>query len=224
MTPGQFCSVLNRFLTDGLVDGVFYAVQTHQVIEHGSMMNIRPVQGMGMIADGGISVDEYLELLERGIYSAVFPDGSIFYVELTFDGRRIHSHRYFYIPCPFAPSVGAGMPVHFELAEWLRGSAELEGLSVLRSVGTYRFDCVRLAGETVDPHPVSHLTFGSADCRIPVKGPLSVSSFLHFIFDNFARPTQRFWLNYAPYLVSGGDEVTISGVEMQRHHLMWDNG
>ncbi len=223
MKPTQICEVLNRFLLDGFASDIFQAYQTHKIDVHGDRIKLVPVEDLGMISSGGISVGEYIDILDRGAYSAVFMDGSIIYIQATFNGHSIDSHRYFFIPCPFYEKATMSKPSHFTLADWLRDSVELEGVEAFRSVGTYRFDCVReLPKDTSVPHPISHMTFGSADCRIPVKGPLSISYFMHFIFDNFFRPQRPFWLGYSSYLNSGDTEITITNLEIQQHHLNWE--
>lgn len=224
MKPTQLCEVLNRFLIEGYAEDIFQAIQQHHVETIGGKTKLSPIHKIGMLSSGGISAREYAELLERGAYSAVFMDGSILSIESTFDGNQLESHRYFFIPSPFDQNVVLSRPGHHALADWVKDSIELEGVEVFRSVGTFRFDCVRLTGaDRADPHPVSHMTFGSNDCRLPVKGPLTIADFLHFIFDNFHRPYRRFWLNYSSYLSSGETEITITSLERLQHHVYWED-
>ncbi|OHV18595.1 DUF2290 domain-containing protein [Rhizobium sp. RMa-01] len=223
MNPKQLCKVLNNFVIDGLANNVFLASQQHQIDVVGNRISLKPVVDIGMVSSGGISASEYVDLLDREAYSAVFADGSIICIQATFDGNTVESHRYFFIPCPFYANALVGRPQHISLADWLRDSIALEGVSSFRSVGTFRFDCVRSMPEDLaDPHPVSHMTFGSADCRMPVKGPVSIAYFLHFVFDNFYRADKRFWLNYSSYLTSGETEVTITTTELMQQHLNWE--
>lgn len=223
MKPKQLCNVLNRFLVDGLTEDIFDAIQHHQLEKRGEKLALCPVNPIGMLSSGGVSLSEYVAILDNGTYSAVFLDGSIISIETTFDKGVLESHRYLFIPGPFDQNMLLSRPMHIPLADWVRDSIELEGVEIFRSVGTFRFDCVRLSGPTpVDPHPISHMTFGSNNCRVPVKGPLSVAYFLHFIFDNFYRPYRRFWLNYSSYLTSGETEMTITGPERLQHHVYWD--
>jgi hypothetical protein len=113
-------------------------------------------------------------------------------------------------------------PEEITFADWLRDSIFGEGIGVFRSFGTYRFDCVRTPPErSTAPHPVSHFTFGSAECRLPLRGPMSVADFLNFLFDNFYRRYRRFWLNYAPHLDCEGTDSTITWEEQQLHHIQW---
>lgn len=223
MNAGILCSILNRFFFRGLEEGVFNAVQTHVVIEEAGYASFHPVSTIGMLSNGGITCAEYLSLLEDGTYSGVFSDGSIIYMECRYVRNSLFEHRYFFVPCPFLEETLLGRPDHIPLGDWLRDSMELEGASCLKSVGAMRFDCVREPPvELENPHPVSHLTFGSGDCRLPLRGPLPVSSFLHFIFDNYFRPLRFFWLDFAPYIQLDDTEVTITAAEMSRHHLNWE--
>lgn len=223
MKPKQLCEVLNRFLVDGLAEDIFDNVQHHNLETRNGKSFLAPVKQIGMLSNGGISVVEYAELLDNGAYSAVFMDGSIISIETTFRDGNVESHRYFFIPSPFDQKMLMSRSAHIPLADWIKDSIELEGVEKFRSVGTFRFDCVRLhEGPLQAPHPVSHMTFGSVDCRIPVKGPLSIAYFLHFVFDNFYRPYRAFWLNYSSHLTSSKTEITITEEELLQHHLNWN--
>ena len=222
MNPKSILDLFNRFLLTGLEKEIFFAVETHKLEEVSSRLSMTPRKRLGMISNGGISIAEYLDVLEKNSYSAVFDDGSILYVECVFEANRLLDHRYFYIPCPFSEETVRSKPDHFALVDWLRDSAELEGQDVFRSRGTFRFDCVRNAPASVDPHPVSHLTFASGDCRMPLRGPFQISAFLNFIFDNFFRDYRPIWLSFAPYMKLDESEVTITEPETVQHHLNWD--
>lgn len=223
MKPSAIVGILDRFLVEGLASGIFLGVQTHKVHELGSTMVVRPQNRIGMITNGGITPSEYIAILDGDTYSAVFQDGSILYMECSFEGRTLIDHRYLFIPCPFDASIVSQRPDHFSLADWLRDSIELEGKDVFSSRGAFRFDCARNVSEEVkDPHPISHLTIGSGDCRLPLRGPMPVSSFLNLVFDNFFRPYRPFWLQFAPYLNLDQSEVTIRQNEEILHHINWE--
>ena len=224
MNPKSVVSNFNRFLFEGLAKEVFLAAEYHVLKEKGEQVELSPEYRMGMIAKGGITMLEYVDLLDKNQYSAVFSDGSIFYVECIFSGIRLNKHRYFFIPCPFVEKIITSKPEHFGLVEWLRDSVNLEGKDVFSSKGIFRFDFVRepLNG-TGDPHPVSHLTFASDRCRMPVRGPLQISSFMKFLFDNFFRNDRQFWLEFAAIMRLDESEVTISEDEAYRHHLNWES-
>ena len=222
MRPRGLCDKLNQVLDEGLAGEVFLAVQHHSLTGPPSLQTLGPRMPIGMVSPGGIGAEEFIQLLETGRYSAVFADAAIMTLECTFNRERLEAHRYTFIPCPFDPELISMRPEVIPIADWLRESVLPCGASVTRSVGTFRFDCVRTQPRLArDPHPVSHLTFGSAECRLPVRGPLSPTDFLNFIFDNFYRAHRRFWLDHAPYLTCAGVEPTITWEEEQLHHIQW---
>ncbi len=164
-----------------------------------------------MLTNGGVTAHEYVKLLEDGAYSLVFADGAVAYIECTFEGNSLHSYRFFYIPSPFEGNHTVGLPGDIPLADWLRMILEDQGVQCLKSVGALRFDCVRgLPTNVNQPHPVSHLTMMTGDCRIPIRGPVQISTFFHFIFDNFQRSARPLWLQFSSYLAFDHSEVTIT--------------
>ena len=223
MRPSTIVDHLNRFLVKGLATEIFLAVQTHKVNESGRTSKILPQNRIGMITNGGIAPSEYIAVLDRNTYSAVFQDGSIIYMECSFEGRTLIDHRYLFIPCPFDDSIVSQRPNHILLADWLRDSFELGGQDAFSSRGAFRFDCARnVSAEARDPPPVSHLTFGSGDCRLPLRGPMPVSSFLNLVFDNFYRPQRPVWAQFKTYLNLDQSEVTIRQSEGLLHHINWE--
>lgn len=223
MRPGPICDIFNRFLFRGLELKVFDAVQPHVVSGVAPSFSLRSAANIGMLTNGGVTPHEYLELIGSGRFSAVFFDGSILSVECRFNDETIWDHRYYYIPCPFVEEVVVSRTPHIPLWDWLSDSLILEGSNCLQSKGALRFDCVRdgVDAERGDPHPISHLTFASSECRIPVRGPLQLAAFLHFIFDNYYRDYRDVWLGFAPYLPNEEIAVTISEEESSRPHLNW---
>lgn len=222
MKEGDVVAVLNRFLFYGYEKQIFEAVEVHTITEGDGLISLGPRCKIGMIENGGISIDEYLELLDNNRYSAVFDNGDIVCIECRFDGGHLSSHRYIYIPCPFSTRTVSSKPKHATLSEWLRGSAELEPRESFRSRGSFRFDCDRAPPRDGDPHPISHLTFSTGGCRIPVRGPLQITSFFNFVFDNFFRDYRPVWLSVAPYLKLKEDEITITRDESALHHFNWE--
>lgn len=223
MNLGSFILSFNRFLFEGLAKNIFIATEYHALRQEGGRVELSPACRMKMIGKGGIKVSEYIDLLATRQYSAVFNDGSIFYVECIYNDRVISNHRYFFIPCPFVKITIESVPHDFGLVEWLRDSIDLEGVDVFSSKGIFRFDFARqrLNG-AIEPHPLSHLTFASDQCRVPVRGPLQISSFLKFLFDNFFRDDRKFWLEFADGMSLGGEDETITSEETYLHHLSWE--
>jgi hypothetical protein len=223
MQPRVIGEILDRFLIHGFANNIFEAIQPHKITHSRAITGIGPENRLGMITNGGISLQEYMKILDDGTYSAVSVDGSVLYIECDFMNNSLYNHRYFYIPCPFDAELVYKKPSHFQLADWLRDSIDLEGADVFRSRGAFRFDCSReLSAEAQDTHPVSHITFASGDCRMPVRGPMQISAFLHLVFDNFLRDFRPIWLNFAPYMKLDDTEITIRDRETLGHYVNWD--
>lgn len=222
MNEGAILKIVNDFLFFGKQKGIFEAVEVHKLRERNDVYSLGPQYDVGMIENGGIGVDEYLTVLEGSRYSAVFDNGDIISIQCRFQGGKLLDHRYMFLPCPFSEETLISKPKHAALADWLRGSADLEPREAFRSRGSFRFDCDRSPPENGDPHPISHLTFSSGGCRIPLRGPLQVSAFLNFIFDNFFRDYRPVWLSFAPHLKLKEDEVTITQEEAWLHHFNWE--
>ena len=224
MRPRPLCDKLNEFLTTGLANEVFLAIQPHLLEDSGRRQSLGPVTAPGMVSAGGISITEFLEILDQNCYSAVFADGALLVMQCTFINDQIDTHRYSYIPCPVDSTLLSLRPEEITLADWLRDSVLADGIDVFRSTGTYRFDCIRVVpSRDTSPHPVSHLTFASSDCRVPVRGPLSIADFLNFVFDNFYRQHRLIWLDYSSHLTCMGTDATITREEQQLHHLNWED-
>ena len=96
MNLNSFISIFNEFLFEGLAKDIFIAVEYHSLKQEGERIELSPAVRMKMIRNGGITVSEYVDLLANKQYSAVFSDGSIFYVECIYNGRVISNHRYFF--------------------------------------------------------------------------------------------------------------------------------
>jgi hypothetical protein len=223
MKPTEVCYVLNDFLYYGLSQNIFDQVSTHRVSEGAEATSLYPENRLGVVGDGSICVDDYLSIINNRRFSGLFPDGSMFYTECTFLKGRLHEHRYLFIPSPFSTDVTLERPTGASLADWYETCISEYGVHCIRSTGMIRFDCARGVPEDVDdPHPVSHLTFASSACRIPVQGPFQVSSFLDFVFDNYFRPIRAHWLKFAPQMRLVSDERTITAPELLLHHFSWE--
>lgn len=222
MHPKSVVFILNTFFAVGYAKHVFLAFQTHVPRIEGERVKLSPASRMGMITNGGITISEYIGLLESNQYSAVFYDGSLLYMECVFINERLNKHRYFFIPCPFVEKTITSRPDHAELADWLREQIDIDGKDIFCSKGAFRFDFSREPPHGAgDPHPLSHLTFASGACRMPVRGPLQMSSFINFLFDNFFRADRDLWLQFAGHFRLDEGEVTITDEEAQLHHLSW---
>lgn len=223
MRPPQLLSKLNRFLGDGNERRVFEAVTYHSLKNIGSReQKIEPNSHIPMVSAEGVTVEEYLQILEKNSYSAVFDDGAVIIIQVTFKQNNLHSHRYIYIPCPIAQKYISKREADMLLADWIRIIIDEKGTRPIISSGYLRFDCVREHEQSpMEPHPISHMTFISGSCRVPVYRPLTIASFFNFIFDNYYRKHLSFWLKYSAFLNSDGIEDTITAEEQTFHHLDW---
>jgi hypothetical protein len=222
MRPRALCNKLNELFERGLGEGVFLAIQPHLLTQHRRFETLEPAVALGMLSDFGVSISEYLDLLENNRYSAVFSDYAVVTIQCTFASERLRTHRYSYVPCPVRPELMADRSAEEALADWIRSGIAAAGIESFRSVGTYRFDFVDVTTrQDTDPHPVSHFTFASPNCRLPVRSPMGISQLFHFLFDNFYRRYRRFWQEFAPFLSCFGIEDTITADEQLLHHLNW---
>ena len=223
MRPAEACNVLNDFLYSGLSVNIFERVSTHRIIAGNGTVAIMPSKRLGIVGDGSVSIQEYLSILREDRISAVYADGSIIYVECIFRGERLFEHRYIFLPTPFSEACILDRPAGSRLEEWLTTCLDEYGVDCIRSVGMIRFDCVRQSlPNPEDPHPITHLTFASNNCRIPVQGPVQIRSFIDFVFDHYYRSIRFHWLDFASQIRLRSDEITIRNEEMFLHHLEWE--
>ena len=213
---------MNDFVVDGYGAGAFLAFQTHLLEGPEERQIFGPATVPTMISPGGVALREFISILDEGAYSAVFHDGAVVIVQCRFIGDVLSSHRYSYIPCPVDQNLLDARPDEITLADWLRDMATDPVNDAFRSRGTYRFDFVpNPPANAADPHPISHLTFGSPDCRVPVRAPLSPACFFDILFRNFYRPFLPLWEPVAPHLRCRGTDETITAAELSVHHLSW---
>ena len=220
--PSQLHQKLNEFLTDANMKQVFEAVTYHSFENTRIEQRIEPSSHIPMVSDEGVTAEEYLQILDGNSYSAVFDDGAVVIIQVTFRQNDLYSHRYLYIPCPVAQEHISSREHGVLLADWVRKIINEQGIDSIKSSGYLRFDCVREYEQpTKEPHPISHMTFISGSCRVPVYRPLTIASFFNFVFDNYYRNHRSFWLNYSSFLNSPRIEKTITRGEQALHHLDW---
>jgi hypothetical protein len=120
MLPTEACAVLNDFLYYGLSKNIFERVTTDKVNVGQTSSSLVPANRLGIVGDGAVGVEEYLSIIENGRYSVLFPDGSIIYIECTFQEHRLYEHRYIFLPVPFSEECVLERPAGTRLEEWLR--------------------------------------------------------------------------------------------------------
>ncbi len=221
MKPNELAKKLNSFLNDGITNEVFLDTQNHVTKGNYDSQTLAPINAPGMIGDAGISVIDYVHLLENSRFSMIFDDYALVIVECLFKKGNLIKHRYTYIPCPIDKKAMLDRPDEVPIADWiLELSTGNNGFESFRSVGIYRFDFAPAQGG--ENHPVSHFTFASPKCRMPVKAPLSIRDFMSFLFDNFYPQHASFWYSHSPFLnCSGINNHSITEEEMVRLHLNW---
>jgi hypothetical protein len=110
--------------------------------------------------------------------------------------------------------------------QMLREEPILDVISLLREQGEkflrlrapVRFDYDPNSATLV--HPAAHLTFNHHECRMPVKGPLSLGHFVDFIFRNFY-PEQ--WQAHALLREQPKDDwgLTLTPKQECTPHVTW---
>lgn len=162
------------------------------------------------------TVEQYIDWVSAGDYSAVLFDGSL--LQLTYDvaGGGVVGHRLCYFPCPF------------EVDPELLASNE----AIADVIEIYRHDDAQLRSPVrfdYDPksarsgHPSAHLTLNSVDCRIACVAPLHTMRFLDFIFRNFYNDL---WTAHKQFFEVGrwkhiGDSV-LANEDRYNGHVGWD--
>lgn len=221
MNPRSAVGVLNDFLYRAYGDGLFAHVNSHAIKEVGpEKYVIQPCINIGIIASDGMTIEEYLSIIEDGRYSAVLHDYSIVIIECTFTKGQITRHRYFYIPSPLQESVTSGRPEDCPIGDFFRQINTEDLLSKTISQGFIRFDYTKDPVQSEIHHPLSHVTISSPNCRIALRAPISIAEFITFIFDNFYPEKDKAWLEYQPFLACQSED-TIRNHETMRMHLFW---
>lgn len=127
------------------------------------------------------SIDEYLNLLEARQYSILLPEGDFFQISFSVQRNKIVKHRLCWYPCPIkvtSEEVGS-LGVLDAVLDKIENADFIDFLS--KSPVRFDFDP---NSKSID-HPEVHMHLSMEDCRIPVKTPLCLRKFLHFIFKNF---------------------------------------
>lgn len=164
------------------------------------------------------TINDYLNILERGDYSFIMSDGGVVQLSYSFSGNVISKHRLAYVPCPF--DVLGQLPDAYDggIVDYIREVC-LEDVAekvLLQSVVRFDFDPPR-AGPM---HPASHMTFNRSECRIPLRSSLCFGSFMRFIFEHFY-PTILSNDRIARELTTEGGTNHLSEEDMRRLHVYW---
>ena len=205
-----------QILSEVLVERGFL-LETRAPVSRRSGREVAIEVGNTLPLDGNIfhaenSTAHYLESVRQDRISWLLFDGSIVQLAYRLRGSSVTFHRYCYIPAPFEidlRSAGA------ELGELIEGAASSDLLS------TPRRSCLRFeydpAAQT-EQHAAAHLHLNSPDCRIPMRGPLSVRAFIAFLI-------RFFYPSVFPADLCGElhfeYDYTITDLEVRGFHLSW---
>jgi len=156
----------------------------------------------------------YNSLLAESAFNMRMVDGALLQLSYRFRGERLISHRLAFFPSPDLTEF-QNSPEVYELEELY---AEIILKNIVPFPIRFDFDSNQTVYDDVH-HPYSHLTLGQyANCRIPVSGPLTPSSFLDFILRSFYNTSHRRYCEELP-LVRGAFDETISVREQEVVHI-----
>ena len=162
-------------------------------------------------------VDDYLKLVRDRDYSFLMSDGAAIQILYQYNGSVLSKHRLLYWPCPFDAEEllkETDEPIVDALESVFMNDVRSE--TVLR--GLLRFDYDPTSADNV--HPASHLTLTHARCRIPVHAPLSFTTFMRFVLQNFHGDafSDR---KVRAHLVTEKEALCLKSKESNRLHLAW---
>ncbi|ORE90943.1 DUF2290 domain-containing protein [Aurantimonas sp. 22II-16-19i] len=173
--------------------------------------NTAPLGGEKLVIESSSS--HYLETLRQDRLSWLLFDASIVQIAYSMQGETLKSHRYCYLPAPFSADLRQGSDQ--DLLEWIEGACASDPLdSPRKSSLRFEFDPVAQA----EDHAAAHLHVNTADCRLPMRAPLSVREFVGFLI-KYIYPSEfsAALLGQLPF----DSDPTISPAEEQGFHLNW---
>ena len=200
------------------------AHKINQISANGKSLRWVRNQDLQTMIEAPSKVEDYRILLGNGDYSYLMNDGGIIQIAFTYDNDRISGHRLLYFPCPFRIDTREIDNIARDLLPLLDLILETQDLPdnfLLRS--PIRFDYA-LRGAS-DFHPACHMTLNDPDCRIPVRFPLRVHTFIQFVFENFyltawEHPDVR--EAFAKLREEGREEECLSAHDRARAFLDWN--
>jgi len=164
------------------------------------------------------TVDQYLDVIRSGQYSAILYDGSLLQLSCDVEDGWITWHRLGYFPCPFRIEPGELILSH-AFDEVIESHVNDPGSPVLlRSPIRIDFDTTSVW----EGHPAAHLTLNSNDCRIGCVAPMDVFSFVDFIFRQFYPAVHA---RFHDWFIAGSlrrvGERTLGDGDSELPHLCW---
>lgn len=198
MTAFALCQRVSELCEFLILKDVALNIQAHAVMPIADgvsrMTWVRPSNVADFKREADVQFSEYLAALRVGDFSILLSDGGIVQISIDLSAKEIVGHRLVYLPCPiqFDPSeIRLETGEIYPLADFIVDLNEDEFRDRLRVRAPMRFEYdPTQAGED---HPASHLHLGRSDCRIPVSCPLSLDTFLRFVFKRFYRKEFNMW-------------------------------
>lgn len=163
-------------------------------------------------------IEEYIFALKWGEYSAVLFDGSVLQIEYTVVDGDVTKHRLSYFPCPIEIDLTSTHSFDEPLDQAVMQVLAAGDPKLVRPFAAIRFDYDRDVSD--EKHPMSHFSFISADCRMPVQSPVGLKRFLAFVFGNFYGDRKDDWSAVIDELHFDFPS-SILDHESQLTHLAW---
>ncbi len=161
---------------------------------------------------------DYLDLLSTKSFSLIMHDGGLIQLLYTFQAGTIKKHRLLYYPCPIVLEADALERFQDGLAEYVTDQLQYLSVEEITFRTPVRFDFEH--GVFADYHPSSHITFNSAECRVPLKSALGFFSFAKFVLENFYPEA---WGNpdLRSLVVPENYATCLSAHDLSRVHCSW---
>jgi len=222
MTAESICKRITQFGFDLLgadfaLDARQHRVETLSTTQK-SVIWVRDTHNSFITANPA-RVSDYLLVLKNREYSFLMNDGGIIQVAYTFDRLLVVRHRLAFYPCPFDISRRELNAFDGGLVDFIQNvfMHDLEKSVLLRS--PIRFDYS--PADASELHPASHITLNDPSCRIPARAPLTFSTFMKFVLENFYKEA---WLDrrIKRSLVFTNEDECLSQYDQERAFLHWN--
>lgn len=206
-----------QILVEGLIERGFLLETRPPVARRDGRDTIIEVGNTGPL-DGDIlhvesSTAHYLESLRQDRLSWLLFDGSIVQVLYSIRGEALRSHRYCYIPAPFVADLRSNSGQ--DILELIEGASAVDPLATPRK-SSLRFEFDPIAQRA--DHAAAHVHINTPECRLPMRGPITVKEFVGFL-------TKHFYSSDFPEDLFGNlpfeSDPTISDEEESGFHLGW---
>lgn len=183
ISAGNLVKGINDFIFEWQKSGLVADSRMHDTYRRaGGVIDVTwGNDGYVLKDDKFASLHEYLNLIENRQYSMLLSEGDMFQFSFSLERGLVVKHRLCWYPCPVKVS-----------REEIETSSLVDAILERMGSGTFddlycrtpiRFDFD--SKQSSENHPAVHLHMNSEDCRIPVKTPLCLRSFIDFVLENF---------------------------------------